>query len=138
MPIRDLFARSAQTVARWTGTPTATIAAVAVIMLWAVSGPYFHYSDTWQLIINTGTSAVTFLMVFLIQSTQNRDTAAIQMKLDELIRVTASARNRLMELEDLPEQEVERLKKDFRRAAAAGGTGQATVAANRSDAECNC
>ena len=84
-----------------------------VVLVWAMSGPLFGFSDTWQLVINTGTTIVTFLMVFLIQNTQNRDTEAFQLKLDELIRVTELARNRLMNLEDLTEEEMDKVKQEL-------------------------
>ena len=92
--------------------------AVAVIIIWAVSGPVFAWSDTWQLVINTGTTIVTFLMVFLIQSTQSRDTRALQLKLDELIRVNEKARNSLLNLEEMSEAEMERVKETFDRIVA--------------------
>ena len=98
--------------------------AVAIILVWAVTGPLFNWSDTWQLIINTGTTIVTFLMVFLIQNTQNRDTEAIQLKLDELIRVNRHARNKLLTLEDLTEEELDEVKAAFARLA--GGSADAT------------
>ena len=88
-----------------------------VIVAWAVTGPVFRFSDTWQLVINTGTTIVTFLMVFLIQNTQNRDSAALHLKLDELIRVSESARNKLLDLEDLTEAELEHLKGSFTKLA---------------------
>jgi low affinity Fe/Cu permease len=87
--------------------------AVAIILVWALTGPLFGFSDTWQLVINTGTTIVTFLMVFLIQSTQNRDTEAIQVKLDELIRAVGHARNELLDLEELEEHDLDRLKGTF-------------------------
>jgi low affinity Fe/Cu permease len=87
--------------------------AVGVIIVWAVTGPYFNYSDTWQLVINTGTTIVTFLMVFLIQSTQNRDSEAVQVKLDELIRAIGHARNELLDLEELEEEDLDTLKQTF-------------------------
>jgi low affinity Fe/Cu permease len=87
--------------------------AFVVIIAWALTGPFFRYSDTWQLIINTGTTIITFLMVFLIQNTQNRDTASIQLKLDELIRANENARNKLLNLEDLTEEEIKQLKASF-------------------------
>jgi low affinity Fe/Cu permease len=88
------------------------------VVVWAVTGPVFDYSDTWQLVINTGTTIVTFLMVFLIQNTQNRDISALHLKLDELIRVSASARNRMVGLEDMTEEELEHMKARFTRLAA--------------------
>jgi low affinity Fe/Cu permease len=89
--------------------------ALAVIVLWGVSGRIFHYSDTWQLVINTGTTIVTFLMVFLIQNTQNRDSKAIQLKLDELIRSVSGARNRLMDLETLSDEDLQKFQDEFER-----------------------
>jgi len=92
--------------------------AVAVILLWALTGPLFRFSDTWQLVINTGTTIVTFLMVFLIQNTQNRDGEAIQVKLDELIRAIEGAHNALLALEDLEEQDLDRIRANYTRLAA--------------------
>src|SRR3954451_15703421 len=112
--------------ARWTehqvGSPTSFAVAVAVIVLWAVSGPFFGWSDTWQLVINTGTTIVTFLMVFLIQSTQSRDTRALHLKLDELIRVNKMARNSLLNLEDMSEAEIQEVKDTFDRIVASPAT----------------
>jgi low affinity Fe/Cu permease len=109
------------TAAQWTsqqcGRASTFAVACMVIVVWAVTGPIFQYSDTWQLIINTGTTIVTFLMVFLIQNTQNRDSAVLHLKLDELIRVNESARNKLLDLEDLTEEELKRLKGSFTRLA---------------------
>jgi low affinity Fe/Cu permease len=95
------------------GTPSAFGLALLIIITWGLTGPAFHYSDTWQLVINTGTTIVTFLMVFLIQNTQNRDSQAIHLKLDELIRAVARARNELVDLEDLSDEELERLQEQF-------------------------
>jgi low affinity Fe/Cu permease len=95
------------------GSPTAFVAAIATVVLWAVVGPIFHYSDTWQLTINTGTTIITFLMVFLIQNTQNRDSQVIQLKLDELIRSVELARNELVDMEDLSDEELHRLQVQF-------------------------
>jgi len=115
----SLFARAANATARAAGRPYTFLLCVLVVVVWAVSGPIFHYSDTWQLVINTGTTIVTFLMVFLIQNTQNRDGAALQAKLDELIRVTKEARNDLVGVEKKPEEELESLRENCEAEAAA-------------------
>jgi len=111
------FVRFAQRVSRVTGSPFAFMAATAAIVVWALSGPLFGFSDTWQLVVNTTTTIVTFLMVFVIQNTQNRDTMAMQIKLDELIRVTKRARNSLLDLEELEEGELEKVRADYERLA---------------------
>ena len=115
----DLFSQAAHWTGRQCGRASVFIAALVLIIAWAVTGPFFHYSDTWQLIINTSTTIVTFLMVFLLQNTQNRDTAAIQLKLDELIRANQNARNKMLCLEDLSEDELKRVKATFESLAAA-------------------
>jgi low affinity Fe/Cu permease len=109
----EMFSRAAHWAAQQCGRATAFMLAVGIIIVWAVSGRMFDYSDTWQLIINTGTTIITFLMVFLIQNTQNRDTAAIQLKLDELIRANKNARNLMLCLEDLSEEDLQKVKKTF-------------------------
>ena len=109
----DWFRRFAHATAEATGRSGAFVAAVLVILAWAVTGPLFHFSDTWQLVINTGTTIVTFLMVFLIQNTQNRDAQAIHLKLDELIRANRSARNRLLAAEQMSDQELAALQTEF-------------------------
>jgi low affinity Fe/Cu permease len=114
--MRRLFDEIAAKVARWTGRPIAFGIALLIILAWAITGPVFHYSDTWQLIINTGTTIVTFLMVFLIQNSQNRDSAAIQIKLDELIRV-GDVKNTFVGIEHLTEEEIEELREKCERAA---------------------
>jgi low affinity Fe/Cu permease len=111
--LSDSFDRLAHWTARHAGRASTFALALAIIVAWGVSGPIFHWSDTWQLIINTGTTIVTFLMVFLIQNTQNRDTSALQLKLDELIRVNEKARNRLLRLEELSEEEMEHIRRTF-------------------------
>ena len=115
----DLFSQAAHWTGRQCGRASVFMAAVVLIIAWAVTGPFFHYSDTWQLIINTSTTIVTFLMVFLLQNTQNRDTAAIQLKLDELIRANQNARNMMLCLEDLSEDELKKVKATFESLAAA-------------------
>jgi len=110
-----LFARTTSSIL---GTPGAFVIACAIIVIWATTGSAFHYSDTWQLIINTGTTIVTFLMVFLIQNTQNRDARAVQLKLDELIRAMKGARNRLVDLEQFSDEELLELEKEFQRVRA--------------------
>lgn len=107
------FDKLAQSVARSAGRPLTFIIATGLVVAWAVSGPIFHYSDTWQLVINTSTTIVTFLMVFLIQNTQNRDTDALQVKIDELLRVTEGARLALLDLEEMKTDELERIKRGF-------------------------
>ena len=107
------FDKLAQAVARGAGKPLAFIIATALVILWGVSGPIFGFTDTWQLVINTGTTIVTFLMVFLIQNTQNRDTDALQVKLDELLRVTQGARLALLNLEEIDADELARIKAGF-------------------------
>ncbi|HEY2394752.1 MAG TPA: low affinity iron permease family protein [Rudaea sp.] len=113
MKNKSLFTRFTEWAARATGRPLATILAFGVLVVWAATGPIFHYSDTWQLVINTGTSLVTFLMVFLIQSSQNRDTEALQIKLDELIRAVEPADNALLNLEELEEQDLDELRDKY-------------------------
>ncbi len=97
------------------GTPWAFVAALAGVIIWVASGPTFHFSDTWQLVINTSTTIITFLMVFLIQNTQNHDSRALHLKLDELIRAVSNARTGLVSLENLPEAEIKKLEQQFKR-----------------------
>jgi len=117
---RPLFSRFARWTERHVGAPATFCGAVGIVVVWALSGPLFHWSDTWQLVINTGTTIVTFLMVFLIQSTQTRDTQALHLKLDELIRVNRSARNSLLNLEEMSDAEIEEAKRIFERLVARG------------------
>jgi low affinity Fe/Cu permease len=106
----DWFRSLAVKTSYYTGRPIAFIISVSLIILWGVSGPLFGYSDTWQLVINTSTTIITFLMVFLIQASQNRDAAAIQLKLDELLRALGEARNEIINVEQRPEEDITRLK----------------------------
>src|SRR6266851_779342 len=108
----DAFGKFATTASGWLGSKWAFVVAILVIAVWAITGPVFHYSDTWQLVINTGTTIVTFLMVFLIQNTQNRDAKATQLKLDELIRAISKARNRYIGAESDPEERLQRELKE--------------------------
>jgi low affinity Fe/Cu permease len=113
--MRDLFHKIAQKTSHAVGSAWAFSLAVLIIIAWAATGPIFGFSDTWQLVINTGTTIVTFLMVFLIQNTQNRDAKVIHLKLDELIRVARKARNNLVDLEDCTEEELDELEREFQR-----------------------
>ena len=110
---RSIYTRAARWIATLSGRPMTFLLAVAVIVIWLISGPFFGFSDTWQLVINTGTTIITFLMVFLIQNTQNRDTVAMQLKLDELIRSTQGAHNALLDLEELDEQALETFRAQY-------------------------
>ncbi|HJU17930.1 MAG TPA: low affinity iron permease family protein [Stellaceae bacterium] len=123
----EFFSHAAQWTSRQCGRPLTFGLALGIVVIWGVTGPMFNFSDTWQLIINTGTTIVTFLMVFLIQNTQNREASAVQLKLDELIRANSSARNRLLTLENLSEEELEQLKKSFARVALQGGVGEGVL-----------
>ena len=114
---RSWFTRLTKGTAHAAGRPFAFFIAFATIAVWAVTGPMFGFSDTWQLVINTGTTIVTFLMVFLIQSTQNRDTEALQVKLDEVIRAIGTAQNELLDLEELEEKDLDRIRDGYREIA---------------------
>jgi low affinity Fe/Cu permease len=111
--MKHWFTKFAQWTSQKAGHPMAFVVAVLAIVIWAATGPIFHYSDTWQLVINTGTTIVTFLMVFLIQNTQNRDMVAVQIKLDELIFCMKKAQNNLLDLEDLDEDELNKIKEQY-------------------------
>jgi low affinity Fe/Cu permease len=111
--VRDAFGVFARKTSAVLGSAWAFVCAILIIVVWAMTGPTFHYSDTWQLIINTGTTIVTFLMVFLIQNTQNRDAKAVHLKLDELIRALGPARNKLVDLEKLSDDELEKIEGEF-------------------------
>ena len=111
--VRNLFSKIATKISHLTGHPLTFLGAVLVILVWGITGPIFHFSDTWQLVINTSTTIITFLMVFLIQNTQNRDNYAIHLKLDELIRAAEGAHNSLLDLEELAEEELLLMKSRF-------------------------
>jgi low affinity Fe/Cu permease len=117
LTLNERFRKFAMCVARFAGSPVAFMISFLIIVVWAIVGPIFHFSDSWQLVINTSTTIVTFLMVFLIQNMQNRDAKAIHLKLDELIRAVKGARNNLVSLENLSEEELELLERQFKRIA---------------------
>lgn len=121
---RSWFTRLTKWAARATGRPAAFMLAVLVVVVWALTGPMFGYSDTWQLVINTSTTIVTFLMVFMIQATQNRDAEAMQLKLDEIIRAIGNAKNELLDIEELEESDLNRIRRSYeeiaRKARSAG------------------
>lgn len=135
------FTRLAKAAARFTGRPLCFMLAVGLVLVWIVTGPLFAFSNTWQLVINTGTTIITFLMVFLIQNTQNRDTEAMQIKLDELIRATQGANNRLLDLEELQDSELEGFRDSYEslaqqaREGAMGGEQQNGTPAVRANAQ---
>jgi low affinity Fe/Cu permease len=114
---RSWFTRFAKTTSRITGRPGTFYLALSIVLVWLATGPLFRYSDTWQLVINTGTTIITFLMVFLIQATQNRDTEALQVKLDELLRATRGAHVALLDLEELEDRELETIRAGYARLA---------------------
>lgn len=116
--MKNEFRKLAQTLSEAMASAAAFLVSIVVVLVWLATGPMFHYSDTWQLIINTGTSVVTFLMVFVIQNSQSRDTRAIQLKLDELLRSIHSARNELVSLEGLSDAELDKLRDEFAKLAA--------------------
>ena len=119
--INEHFNRFSHRAARIVGSSYAFIAALLIILVWLASGPIFHFSDTWQLIINTGTTIVTFLMVFVIQNSQNRDAIGLHLKIDELIRATKGARNSMIDLDKLTDPQIAELEKEFMRICAKGG-----------------
>jgi low affinity Fe/Cu permease len=121
---QDLFRQFAKHTAEAVGTPAAFFAAVLLILVWAGTGPFFHFSDTWQLVVNTATTIVTFLMVFLIQNTQNRDSRALHLKLDELIKATARARNSIIDVANLSEEQLKRLEEEYRKLCTQTAQGQ--------------
>jgi len=114
---RNILSRFATAATNWTGSTSAFVTAALIVVVWLITGPFFHYSDTWQLVINTGTTVVTFLMVFLIQRAQNRDALAVQLKLDEIVAALEGASNRLISVEDLSEEELKVLRIHYQRLA---------------------
>jgi low affinity Fe/Cu permease len=111
------FDRFASSVTRWTGSPLIFGLAVVLVLVWGMTGPIFAYSETWQLVINTGTTIVTFLMVFLIQQSQNKDSQAVHLKLDELLKAMTNARDEMIDIEDLTEEELKKLARQFKKVA---------------------
>lgn len=125
--MHEFFNRAARRVAEWTGSPWAFAVSFGLIFVWGLSGPIFGFSDTWQLVINTTTTIVTFLMVFLIQNSQNRDSRAIHLKLDELIRSQEDARDELIDLEEATDEELQTLQREFEKIRGRGGAGAEKV-----------
>ena len=112
--MNEFFRKFSHRISEIVGSPWSFIIAIAIILIWGITGPIFQFSDTWQLVINTSTTIVTFLMVFLIQNTQNRDAKALHLKLDELIKAVEQARNTMVDVEDLPDEELAKLSKEFK------------------------
>lgn len=110
---KQIYSKWAKATAEIAGSSCVFMGAVSIVLIWAISGPFFDFSETWQLVINTGTTIITFLMIFLIQNTQNRDTEAIQLKLEELIRVSSKARNQLIDMEEKDEEEIRKIREDI-------------------------
>jgi low affinity Fe/Cu permease len=110
---KQIYSKWAKATAEIAGSSYVFMGAVSIVLIWAISGPFFDFSETWQLVINTGTTIITFLMIFLIQNTQNRDTEAIQVKLEELIRVSSKARNQLIDMEEKDEEEIRKIREDI-------------------------
>jgi low affinity Fe/Cu permease len=117
MSTSSWYAHFAKTAARYAARPSVAVIALGLVVVWAITGPLFDFSETWQLVINTGTTIITFLMVFLIQNTQDRDTTAIQVKLDELIRATAGAHNALLDIEELEEEKLDQFRTKYEKLA---------------------
>jgi low affinity Fe/Cu permease len=133
--LNELFRKFSSKTSAIVGSSYAFIFAVLIIIVWAASGPAFHYSDTWQLVINTGTTIITFLMVFLIQNTQNRDAKAIHLKLDELIKATHGARNKMIDLDALSDEQLKELEEDYKRICARGDGGTGPLKAIKEEQE---
>src|SRR5688500_13465453 len=129
--MNDLFHKLAHQTSRAVASSWSFVVALAIVVAWAVTGPLFHFSDTWQLVINTGTTIVTFLMVFLIQNTQNRDGRAIQLKLDELLRAVQQARTELVDLENCSDEQLDRLQEQFHRLHQLAERNHSTAAVSR-------
>ncbi len=132
------FLRVAGTLSSFAGRASTFVGAVALVIVWGVCGPVFHFSDTWQLVINTSTTIITFLMVFLIQNAQNRDTAAMQTKLDELIRAVTGAQNSLLDLEQLPEKDIAKVRETYEllaQKARRGAVGADSESADTSESD---
>ena len=127
----QLFTRVAGRIAAFAGQPSAFVIAVALMVIWAVTGPVFHYSDTWQLVVNTATTIVTFLMVFLIQNSQNRDAAAMQAKLDEVIRAVEGARNRFIGVEHKTDAEIQKIRSELEKECESDVPGEAVASIER-------
>lgn len=135
MDVKDGFRRFAQGVSQTTGNAGAFIAALVIVLVWLLTGPLFRYSDTWQLVINTGTTIITFLMVFILQNTQNRDNQAVQLKLDELLRAVGQARDSFIDIEELTDAELETLAEEMKDVRREDGLTQGSRIAQAARAE---
>lgn len=135
MDVREAFRRFSQGVAQATGHTGAFATALAIVVVWLVTGPAFHYSDTWQLVINTGTTIITFLMVFILQNTQNRDNQAIQLKLDELLRAVGKARDSFIDIEEMTDEELERLAEEMKAVRLEDGRTKRSKVSEAAEAE---
>ncbi|MDT5295751.1 MAG: hypothetical protein QOJ76_2631 [Acidobacteriota bacterium] len=133
--MNEFFRKFASITSNIVGSSWSFIGAVLIIVIWAATGPAFGYSDTWQLVINTGTTIITFLMVFLIQNTQNRDAKAIHLKIDELLRASEGARTSMANLENLPDEELVRLQKEFEQLCETRGVGKHAIEAIKDELE---
>lgn len=135
MDVRESFRQFSQAVARATGNTGAFVTALVIVIVWLVTGPAFDYSDTWQLVINTGTTIITFLMVFILQNTQNRDNQAIQLKLDELLRAVGKARDSFIDIEELTDEELERLAEEMKTVRIENGRTETSKVSEAAEAE---
>jgi len=127
------FSKISQTLSMWAGSPKTFLGALLLILIWGLSGPVFHFNDTWQLIINTSTTIITFLMVFLIQNTQNRDNDILHLKIDELLRATKAAHNAMLNLDGLDLKQLEQMRREYREIGQGGDSGLSVSTSSQQD-----